>query len=306
VAREKKKLVASMPLWMNTFCDMVLLVLTFFVLLYSMSSLDVAKWKVFAATLDQMSKIWPDYESVNAREEIPEDRESAGENKMEFAIKEEDVVNPETEWGKVISKIVEEAGRMNSSSQIASEDGDQGIAIAVESNDFEIILRCPGDVLFGTMDAAVRPAFYPTLDKIMNDLVLPEFDKGTISLLRIEGHTDERKVTSNHSYIKDNLDLSSARALSVAKYILGNYQIPPEKLSAEGRGEWHPVNPDGKSNPKQYRINRRVEFIMKRDLEKLPQEVSDEDVPYEEVAGPEPQTQAVPPVQEVPPAEETA
>ena len=277
----------SMPLWMNTFCDLALLLMTFFVLLFSMSVMDTEKWKEVVKAFAMGDSIWDDKSDNNERLN-PNDKTGDLSQNFDFSVLGE-AIDPASNWGKVISDM---ENMMADLQQDAGKDSNEtntgaGNAITMHANDLEIILRCPGDIAFDTMSAEIKPEFRRVIRSIMRRFVLPEFKAETIGSLRIEGHTDERRVISGHPSIKDNWDLSSARARAVQKYIIANFDVDPAKTSHEGKGEWYPLNPGGKSKLKQYPKNRRVEFILKRNLEKLPQNPAEaEEIPEAEHAPP--------------------
>ena len=80
----------------------------------------------------------------------------------------------------------------------------------------------------------------------------------------IEGYTDNDPI--RHSGWKTNWELSSARALAVLHYFVDECKIKPQRLSANGYGEFRPVAPNDSAQNKQK--NRRVEIVI------LPSKVS--------------------------------
>jgi len=80
----------------------------------------------------------------------------------------------------------------------------------------------------------------------------------------IEGHTDNDPI--KHSGWKTNWELSSARALAVLHYLVDECKVRPQRLSANGYGEFRPVAPNDSTQNKQK--NRRVEIVI------LPSKVS--------------------------------
>jgi chemotaxis protein MotB len=74
-------------------------------------------------------------------------------------------------------------------------------------------------------------------------------------VLRIDGHTDKVPISSVR--YASNWDLSAARAISVLEFLLAE-GVPPERLSANAFGEFHPLDPS--DDPEAYRRNRRIEL----------------------------------------------
>ncbi|MDC0431792.1 peptidoglycan -binding protein [Paracoccaceae bacterium] len=76
-------------------------------------------------------------------------------------------------------------------------------------------------------------------------------------VIRFDGHTDDTKVVSG-SRFADNWHLSQARALSVVRYFANTLDIPPNRLAANGFGEYQPVNTE--NTPEARAQNRRIEL----------------------------------------------
>lgn len=78
----------------------------------------------------------------------------------------------------------------------------------------------------------------------------------------VEGHTDTDKLKSNN-VPRDNWELSVLRATAVVKLMMSNSNIKPTILSASGRSEYLPVDPEDKAK------NRRIEIILSPNLNEL-------------------------------------
>lgn len=78
------------------------------------------------------------------------------------------------------------------------------------------------------------------------------------SQVAVEGHTDSDPI--KYSGWKSNWELSSARALSVVHYLVDECKVEPQRLSANGYGEYHPVTPN--DTPQNKQKNRRVEIVI--------------------------------------------
>jgi chemotaxis protein MotB len=113
------------------------------------------------------------------------------------------------------------------------------------------------EVFFDAGSAAVRPEGRAELDKLAG--ALAELEKQIPAdvawVLRIDGHTDVRPITS--SQFPSNWELSAARAISVVQYLIGK-GIAPQRLVAAGFGEFQPL--DTAQNEDAYRRNRRIEL----------------------------------------------
>ena len=78
----------------------------------------------------------------------------------------------------------------------------------------------------------------------------------------VEGHTDTDKLKSS-VHPKDNWELSVLRATSVVELMLANSNLDPKRITAAGRGEYLPVDPNDKAK------NRRIEVILIPNLDEL-------------------------------------
>ncbi|WP_373051143.1 peptidoglycan -binding protein [Thalassovita aquimarina] len=76
-------------------------------------------------------------------------------------------------------------------------------------------------------------------------------------IIRVDGHTDDRPIWPGAEFA-DNWELSQARALSVVRFMVENLGIPPERLSANGFGQYQPVNPADTDEARAQ--NRRIEL----------------------------------------------
>jgi chemotaxis protein MotB len=86
-------------------------------------------------------------------------------------------------------------------------------------------------------------------------------DENDVEII-VEGHTDTDKL--NSSIIpRDNWELSVLRATEVVKIMSANSGVQPQILSAAGRSEYHPVDPDDKSK------NRRIEIIIQPSMKEI-------------------------------------
>jgi chemotaxis protein MotB len=105
--------------------------------------------------------------------------------------------------------------------------------------------------------------FEPGTEKILKE-GLPVIDEVAAVLrelpnsIRVEGHTDNIPV--NTERFPSNWDLSSARAISILKYFIGQHGYDPRKLSALGFGEYRPV--DTNDTPSGRFKNRRVDIMV--------------------------------------------
>ncbi len=110
-------------------------------------------------------------------------------------------------------------------------------------------LDLSSEVSFDHNSADLKPAFYPTLEKLA--AVIVKYDR---TVVHVVGHTDS---TGSAEY---NQDLSVRRAQSVVSY-MRNGGVPTNRTRAEGRGEYQPRATNDTEAGRQ--LNRRVEIYLK-------------------------------------------
>ena len=160
-----------------------------------------------------------------------------------------------------LSKQLDELNRAKAllEDQLSSEI--QGKQVSLKMMEKGLVITVVGDLVFDSGKAKIRPEAHSVLNKIAAFLKneTPQFNVG------IEGHTDNIPIA--RSGWKSNWELSSARALSVLHYLTNNEGISPERLSAIGYGEYHPVASNDTREGRQ--LNRRVEIVILPQITKI-------------------------------------
>jgi chemotaxis protein MotB len=126
--------------------------------------------------------------------------------------------------------------------------------------DFQIVgdrFVFPADVLFDSGSAELKPEATAEIDKLAEALkqLEKQIPPDIAWVLRIDGHTDIRPIVS--ADFPSNWELSSARAISVVRYLMEK-GIAPNHLVAAGFGEFQPL--DGGDSDEALRKNRRIEL----------------------------------------------
>lgn len=258
MARKKKEESSSggCPAWLATYGDMVTLVLTFFVLLYSMSTIDTEKWRGLVIAMSNGS---PDIFTV-----IDNSTNLGNTGLKDPPELPEDVfTDPTDEWQDFIDEIIGAAEEIN-------EDA-QGVAlINIVPDDLKVTMRYDGDVLFETASADLRPEFYPAIEDLVEDFIMKGVRDDLLQEIEIQGHADIRPFNPVQAgLLIDNWGLANARSTAVLRHLVENYPtIPVEMLKAAGYGAIRPVEPgvfgdyDDPDREEIWRRNRRVEFVL--------------------------------------------
>lgn len=214
--------------WLDTYADTITLLLTFFVLLYSMSSIDNQKLKALsdAFRLEMMG------ESSDSILDLENGSEPITENGLE-----DDLPNNVEQMGEAEevedNTYLEELEKLYSKVDNFIKENDMENEVTITKTDQGVALQLKDNVLFETASADLTNNSYPILDKIYT-LITDIPNK-----LLVEGHTDNRPMNTDR--YPSNWELSTARAVNVLKYFVEVKGISPERLSAAGYGEYKPL-----------------------------------------------------------------
>ena len=222
--------------WLTTFNDLVTLLMVFFVLVFSTSSIDTNRLKDFSGALQsgfgvlQQGRQAP-VQVVDSDQPI---RHDAGQQQPAV----EDLPAPAS---KDADEIVHRFRALEELAGIQVTSCEQGILITVEGN---ILFD------FGKADLHLRSA--ALLGKIA-DAIRTGNDP-----VRIEGHTDNVPIQTRR--YPSNWELSTARAVQVLRYFVEQQSLAPARFSAVGYGDARPRFPNDTAEHRSK--NRRVEIIL--------------------------------------------
>lgn len=235
------------PAYMNTYGDMMTLLLTFFVLLFSMSTIDTEKFRGLIDSFNGSTGLLVGGDTLNQESnmlgngiyQFPSDK---GSNPQQ-----QDIVTQDNSL-----KVVKE------DLQQYIEAKNLGEKVAVEQAGDEIIIRFEDVLLFDTGKADIKPGAVPILNTL-GDKIKDYLNEGF--RIRLEGHTDNVPIKTVQ--FPSNWELSAARAIAVAKFFINEMDMPSSKISAEGFGEYNPIGDN--STPEGRQMNRRVEVRLNKD-----------------------------------------
>lgn len=135
--------------------------------------------------------------------------------------------------------------------------GFENSGLSVEQRDGKVYVSLEAELLFASGSAVVDEKGKAILAKLGGVIA----DQTDLEII-IEGHTDSDKM-SRPTFPRNNWELSVLRATSVLEIISAQPGVDPAILTASGRGEFHPVDPEDKSR------NRRIEIILAPRLDAL-------------------------------------
>lgn len=235
-SRRHEEEVENHERWLVSYADFITLLFAFFVVMYSVSSVNEGKYRVLSSSLEDAfhedplsgpepvqigeilrtldpakqvrtgDGILPDYKQQTGYE-----APSEGQNEIPDGYKDGE-------------KIVEE---LRGAAERLKEAG-----FDVNLNEKWVEINMSSQVLFGSGNARLSQKAVPVLDELVK--VLADFKNP----LRVEGFTDDRPIRT--AIFPSNWELSAARAASVVNHFTKR-NIDPQRMAAVGYGEYRPI-----------------------------------------------------------------
>jgi len=237
--KKEKECPKGAPGWMTTFSDMTTLLLVFFVMLLSSGEVQKKEMRIIMS-------------AFNGRLGVLRGGHSIAEGK--FQNMGQDVESlPSKKEGKKMSKALKDAKSLFKPQQKTKK-------VRINEDERGIVISLMNDVLFPPGSAELN---YEKARPILKNIRL--LLSGINNDVRIEGHTDNRKISSSSEY-KDNWELSVARAWAVLNGLVNipsKVPIDEGQLSIAGYGSTRPV--ESNDSPEGRAYNRRVDIIILRE-----------------------------------------
>ncbi|MDR0249490.1 MAG: OmpA family protein [Oscillospiraceae bacterium] len=290
MAKEKKKPPPprGSPAWMATYSDLMTLVLTFFVLLFAFSTLDVNKWQALVSAFNQNAAFLP-------TAPWPPDEIPAAPAIDDGVAPPDDIYSPSTIWMDFYQDLLNQLAGQDISSlpgpsagpgQSTGPGAPGGSDVQMTQDDYRILIRIQGSMLFDSGRHNLKPAAGEVLAEIM-ELIIPQIEM--IEYISVQGNADTDPVM-NSGY-RDNFQASYYRADEVRLAMLrGHPEIFEGWIKVEANGENYPVYdeddppPNSRLETPEYKEwlkrqnstserkarNRRVDIVLVRDLSYKP------------------------------------
>src|SRR5699024_3265890 len=237
--RKKRSEGKGAPKWMVTYSDMVTLVLVFFILLFSMSQIDLNKFESITrsfqsrAVLDFLPSAVPS-EDITSNDTEGYSGENLGATDGEGDEDDEEVdldgmIDHLQAWEQKADAL---ARLMENVEQFLVSEG-LGNVISANRTEEGVHLVLQDSILFDSGEAVILDSGIPFLDEVGRLL------KGIENTVRVEGHTDSRPIAT-YRY-PSNWELSGARAGSVVRHFIEEQDLNPERFLIAGYGDTRPV-----------------------------------------------------------------
>lgn len=221
--------------WMVTFADLVMLLLTFFVLLLTMSSMDSKKLEnLFTHFKDATGVL--DFSGAQEVSTIAAFVKRYNDSSSMLVI-DQSKFFASFELPESLQKMTKELKK-----KMGVDDDERGLVLSFHE-----------DILFAAGEAVAKKELFPFLDAIADGI------EGSSNDILIMGHADSSPIGDNKN--NTNWELSISRGLSVLEYFLKQRQLAPERFAVGGYGASKPLYPG--DSPEHQALNRRVEIIFK-------------------------------------------
>lgn len=246
--------------WLLTYSDLVTLLLTFFVLLFSMAVIDKQKFEEVANSLrstflrtssgdtfnfnkgEELISITQQNNVDNEGESEVNDDPRKSEGQEQQSEEERKAEEIKAQKLQDVKKQVQQA--------IVKLDLENFVTIIEEKH--SLILRLDSVILFDLGSADIKPSGKEILTKIGS--ILKELDHE----IMIQGHTDNLPI--NTLLFPTNWELSTKRATNVVLHLIDSCNLEPSKLTATGNGEFRPIRPNDTEENRQK--NRRIDIVI--------------------------------------------
>jgi chemotaxis protein MotB len=224
--------------WLLSYADFITLLMVFFIIMYSMSVVNQAKFQSLAQSLNEAMS------GSNASALPPGETSPPLDPPLDpLPQPPEDDALEQAALEDVYQQILESLQKNGLQDSVGLSIDERGLVISLNAM-----------ATFESGRAEIQPSFIPQLITIAD--ILNSID----NYVRIEGHTDNVLVGAGP--YQSNWELSTARATSLVQLFIHNSEILPAKLSAVGYGEYRPVASNDTSEGRAK--NRRVDIVVIR------------------------------------------
>lgn len=232
------------PAWMITFADLVTLLLVFFILLFSISSLETERFKSVLSSI----QIALNQNTPAARQIIIQQVAEPSEPQIEPIIPQPQVDQDDAPEKSDKEDLVNDIENMIQEQRL-------GEFVYVYTEGERIIIRIKGTILFPSGDVQLFEDVLPIFDDIRS-----LFEKYSDYNIDIKGYTDNKPITT--ARFPSNWELSAVRATTVLRFFI-DQGIDPGRMSATGYSELFPIASNETEAGRAQ--NRRVEFVLEKE-----------------------------------------
>jgi chemotaxis protein MotB len=244
--RERRKSHISRDRWLVSYADFITLLFGLFVVLFAFAKEDQKKQLQVSTSIDTAFRSLGIFPSASRH---PASGPSGAPGTDQAVIPMnivmgEEVLSParvKDDLGNIRRELEQRLSNQVATHTVSIQMGRDGLVISLREAGF-----------FDSGSAAPKPGTLPTLRQIAASLGSSPYD------LRIEGHTDN--IPIHTAEFDSNWELSSARATRIARLFLDLKTISPDRISAAGYAEFHPVASNDTAEGRAE--NRRIDLVV--------------------------------------------
>jgi chemotaxis protein MotB len=253
--------------WLLTYADMITLLMVLFIVLFAVSAVDQKKFAalknglaagfgaqtVFDGGTGSLQDDGQDNSAVTVNPDVPSKPRNPAEQKaVQQAVAAADRARTQAQLSAAEREVTD---FRKLEKQIRKALADRKVSAGVQFRIDErglVVTIVTSSVVFAGDRAELLPAGSEILDAVGRPLqVLP-------NRIEVDGHTNQLPVPTRR--YPTAWELSTARASTVVRYLIGNGGLPPARLSAAGFAGERPLYPP--ADPRAPTLNRRVEIIV--------------------------------------------
>ncbi len=223
-----------MPGWLAAFGDLMSLLLTFFVLLLSMSTMDAKKVQEAIGSLAGALSVLE------------------GGTKTEISRERQQMASPISSQSETANRVMMAMRKtIVEANEMLKSSGSPEVTLEEAQSGF--VIRLPGALLFKSGSATIENTDAILFLKRIS-LIIQKLPPNLY--INVIGYTDNSTPGANTPF-RDNWDLSTARGVSVVKELIKD-NISPKRLTAGGKAQYNPIASN--STQEGMAKNRRVEL----------------------------------------------
>ena len=232
--------------WLVSYADFITLLFAFFVVLYASANADKKKQQDVSVAIDAAFRSLGIFPSATRSPAVTAGAAATADQPVVpmNIVMGEDVLAPaavKNDLERIRRDLTQALSNQVATHTVSIKMGRDGLVISLREAGF-----------FASASATPKSATLPTLRQIAARLGATPYD------LRIEGHTDN--IPIHNDEFDSNWELSSARATRIARLIVDQKLIGPDRVSAAGYAEFHPVAPN--DTPEGRAENRRIDIVV--------------------------------------------
>ena len=267
IRRRQEEVHENHERWVISYADFITLLFAFFVVMYSISSVNEGKYKVlsdslvevFQSTSRTIDPVTPGEVQTRSSNDqliqLPMPGHYPGNEDYKYSVESifDDVENRSTRQGELRDNEVSYLTKLSEKLAFSLQQQVDVGQVEIKNASEWIEVNIKASVLFGSGSAALSAPARQLLSQIAAIL------KDSPNPVQVEGYTDNIPIETNQ--FPSNWELSAARAASVVR-LFQEQKISPERMAAVGHGEFHPVadntTEEGRAS------NRRISIIISK------------------------------------------